>query len=193
MVDAVLANRAPPTEAPSGSERVKPPKPTLQKLSTWNDIESYLDMFERVARQEGWPDNTWAAQLAGLLSGDALDAFTSVPAEAAWNYVQVREAILARFEVNAETYRLHFRSTRCKLGESYKMLLGHQSGQLNCWTQYSGSALKENILLEQFLQSLPTDLAVKLREKKPATAKEAAGWADNYDQPIEERGRLGGR
>ena len=28
MVDAVLATQAPPTEAPSGSGRVKPPKPT---------------------------------------------------------------------------------------------------------------------------------------------------------------------
>ena len=62
------------------------------------------------------------------------------------------------------------------------MLLGRQSDQLNRWTQSSGSILKENILLEQFLQSLPTDLAVKLQERKPAMAKEAAGWADDYDQ-----------
>jgi hypothetical protein len=193
MVDAVLAARAPPTEAHSGSGRVKPPKPTLQKLSTSDNIESYLDMFERVARQQGWPDDTWATQLAGLLSGDALDAFTSIPAEAARDYTQVKEAILARFEVNAETYRLRFRSSRRKLGESYKMLLSHQSDQLNRWTQSSGSALKENILLEQFLQSLSTDLAVKLRERKPATAKEAAGWADDYDQAHRGEGQTGGQ
>jgi hypothetical protein len=36
-------------------------------------------------------------------------------------------------------------------------------------------------LLEQFLLSLPTELSVKLRERKPSTAKEAAGWADDYD------------
>ena len=112
MVDAVLATQAPPTEAPSGSGRVKPPKPTLQKLSASDDIESYLAMFERVARQQGWSDDTWATQLAGLLSADALDAFTSMPAEAERNYAQVREAILARFEVNAEAYRLRFCSTR---------------------------------------------------------------------------------
>ncbi len=101
--------------------------------------------------QQDWPEDTWATQLAGLLSGDALDAFTSIPAEAARDYMQVKEAILARFEVNTETYRLCFRSSRCKLGESYKMLLSRQSDQLNRWTQSSGSALKENILLEQFL------------------------------------------
>ena len=61
------------------------------------------------------------------------------------------------------------------------MLLNRQQDQLNRWTQTSGSELKQNILLEQFLQSLPTDLAVKLKERKPATAKEAASWADDYD------------
>ena len=100
----------------------------------------------------------WSTQLAGLLSGDALDVFSSVPAEAARSYAQVKEAILARFEVNAETYHLCFHSTRRKMGESYKMLLSHLSDQLNRWTQSSGSELKENILFEQFLQSLPTDL-----------------------------------
>ena len=46
---------------------MKSPKPTLQKLSSSDDIESYLDMFERAARQQGWPDGIWATQLAGLL------------------------------------------------------------------------------------------------------------------------------
>ena len=94
----------------------------------------------------------------------------------------MKEAILTRFEVNAETYHLRFHSTRRRSEESYKMLLSRQLDQLNYWTQSSGSELKQNILLEQFLQSLPTDLAVKLRETKPTSAKEAASWADDYDQ-----------
>ena len=93
----------------------------------------------RVARQQGWPNEIWSIQLAGQLSGDALDAFSSVPAEAAWSYAQVKEVILAQFEVNAETYRLRFCSTWCKMGESYKILLSRQSDQLNRWTHYSGS------------------------------------------------------
>ena len=94
-MDAVLAARAPSTGAPLVHERVKPPRPTLQKLSSSDDIESYLDMFERVARQQGWPNEIWSTQLAGLLSGDALDAFSSVPAEVARSYAQVKEAILS--------------------------------------------------------------------------------------------------
>ena len=185
MLDAVLsASRAgmgPPTVAPTDGRRTKPPKPTLQKLSKEDDIESYLDMFERVARQPGWPKELWTTQLAGLLSGEALDAFVSVPSETARSYDAVKEAILARFLVNAETYRLRFRGSHCRAGESYKLLLNRQTDLLKHWTQSAGSELNEIVLLEQFLLSLPTELAIKLRERNPATAKLAAEWADDYD------------
>lgn len=52
--------------------------------------------------QQRWPDDIWAIQLAGLLLGDALDAFASIPAVAALSYARVKEAILARFKVNAQ-------------------------------------------------------------------------------------------
>ena len=133
-----------PLVAPGSSrERVKPPRPTLQKLSKEDDIESFLDMFERVAGQQGWPKETWATQLAGLLSGEALDAFTSVPMKSACNYDTVKEAILARFLVNAVTYCLWFRSSQWGTGESYKLLLSQQTDLFNRWTQSAGSELKE--------------------------------------------------
>ena len=186
MLDAVpSASRASigplPTIAPADRGRTKPPKPTLQKLSKEDDIESYLDMLERVARQQGWPKELWTTQLTGLLSGEALDAFVSVPSETAHSYDAVKEAILARFLVNAETYRLQFRGSHRRAGESYKLLLNRQTDLLKHWTQSAGSELNEIVLLEQFLLSLPTELAIKLRERSPGTAKLAAEWADDYD------------
>ena len=61
----------------------KLPKPMLQKFTEKDDVESYLDMFERVAAQQEWPKETWATQLAGLLLGNALDCYSSLaPASA---------------------------------------------------------------------------------------------------------------
>ena len=69
-------------------------------------------------------------------------------------------------------------------------------GRPGHWTQSAGSELKEIVLLEQFLLSLPTELSVTLRERKPSTVKEAAGWADHYDlahrHSLEERKRQRG-
>lgn len=70
-------------------------------------------------------------------------------------------------------------------------MLNRQLDQLNHWSRSSGSELKQNVLLEQFLQSLPTDLAVKLRERKPTSVKEVAGWADEYDQAHQEQEQTG--
>ncbi len=39
----------------------KLPRPMLQKLSEKDDVESYLEMFERVANQQARPKETWAA------------------------------------------------------------------------------------------------------------------------------------
>ena len=61
--------------APAEARRVaKLPKPVLQNFI----VESYLDVFERVAAQPEWPKETWATQIAGLLSGDALDSYSSL-------------------------------------------------------------------------------------------------------------------
>ena len=62
----------------------------LQKFMDRDDIESYLDMFERVAAQE-WPRETWATQLAGLLSGNTL------PSDRSRDYGYVKAAILRRY------------------------------------------------------------------------------------------------
>lgn len=51
--------------------------------------------------------------------------------------------------------------------------------------------IEQNILLEQYLQSLPTDLAVKVRERKPARAKEPADCAYDYDQAHTGEGVMG--
>lgn len=78
-----------------------------------------------------------------MAKGEAVDAFTSVPMKSACNYDTVKEAILARFLMNANTYRLWFRSTQWGTEESYKLLLSQQTDLFNRWTQSAGSELKE--------------------------------------------------
>ena len=51
-------------------------------------------MFERVITQQDWPLEIWVNQLAGLLTGDALDAFSSVLPATSSKYEEVKAAIL---------------------------------------------------------------------------------------------------
>ena len=97
----------------------KLPKPLLQKFTEKDDVESYLDMFKRVATQQEWPKETWATRLVGLLSGDALDSYSVLALASAKDYNSVKAAILKRYDVNAETYRQRFRLEIRKPTESY--------------------------------------------------------------------------
>ena len=149
-------------------------------------------MFERVATQQGWPMDVWPTQLAGLLSGDALDAFTPMPLLEANDYSKVWAAILSRYEVNAETYRLRFRDNVRKSNESYRMFLSRLSDQLTRWIKATEMDLQELILLEQFLKTLPRDLVVWLGEQKPTCATKAAEMADDYEVARKSEGGISG-
>ena len=181
LMQAVIDRSSLTASGEDGAKKAKPPKPTLQKLAPSDDIESFIDMFERVATQQGWSTEVWSTQLAGLLSGDALDAFTSIPLSEANDYSKVRAAILSRYEVNAETYQIRFRDNMRKPNESYKMFLSRLSDQLTRWIKATEMDLQELVLLEQFLKTLPRDLAVWLKEQKPTCATKAAEMADDYE------------
>jgi len=81
----------------------------LQKFTEKDDIESYLDMFERVARQQEWPREIWATQLAGLLSRNTLECSSSLPSDWFMDYDYVKATILRCYEVTTETYQRWFR------------------------------------------------------------------------------------
>ena len=108
----------------SKAEETKPrlPKPTLQKMTEGENVENFLDMFEKVATQQRWPRAVWSTQLAGLLTGKALAAFVNVPKEKTGDYDTVKTAILRRYDVNAETYRQRFRNNKRRGFENYKEL-----------------------------------------------------------------------
>ena len=117
-------------EAPRAT---KLPKSVLQKFTENDDVESYLDMFERVATQQEWPKETWAMQLAGLLSGDALDSYFSLAPASAKDYDLVKAAILKHYDVSAETYRQKFCTLSRKPIESYKSFGEQLADHLGRW------------------------------------------------------------
>ena len=72
---------------------MSPPKPTLQ-LGVEDDIEHFLEMFERTARQREWIENLWAMHLVGLWMGKTMAAYANLSVGNANDYHAVRQAIL---------------------------------------------------------------------------------------------------
>ena len=91
------------------SGHIKGPK--VPKFTEKDDIDVYLQSFERLATVHGWDHSTWATRLAASLSGKALEAFARMSAEDSSNYDKVHDAILSRYELTGEAYRKKFRYT----------------------------------------------------------------------------------
>ena len=53
------------------------------------------------------------------MTGKAQQAFAAMPAVETGDYTKLKAAILKRYDINQETYRQRFRSTRKEAGESH--------------------------------------------------------------------------
>ena len=182
-------------EAGAGKDttKVSLPKPTLQKLSVDDDVEHFLEMFERTAKQRDWPKDVWAMQLAGLLTGKAMAAYANLEIESANDYQAVKQAILRRYQVNVETHRQQFRQDRKKSNESYAEWADRLRDRFAKWKRDREISVEKMILLEQFIAGVPEGLAIALKEKEPKSLTEAAELADTYALAREDGGKGGAK
>ena len=99
-------------------------------------------------------------------------------------YERVKEAILARYDINLETYRRRLREATKKPDETYRQLATRISDLTNQWTRDCKTMveLRELIATEQVLRALPEGIRVWVHERKPKTAAEAGQLAEDYLQ-----------
>ena len=81
-------------------------------------MDAYIERFERFARSQGWRDDTWAVSLSSLLTGKGLEVYTSMPPEQADDYPALKKAVLKRYQLTEEGFRLKFRDSKPEQGET---------------------------------------------------------------------------
>ena len=167
-----------------GVTRTVPQEPKVVKLTDSDDIEAYIVTFERLMAAYDVPENRWVFKLAPQLSGKAQQAYAALSGEAAADYSQVKEAILRRYGVNEETYRKRFRGASVKNDETVVELCVRLDDLAKKWTKDCSTVdkLRDVIVLEQLLLSLPSDVRVWVQEHKPKSSGAAAQLADDYIQ-----------
>ena len=73
-----------------------------QFIDGTDSIDSYLQRFERFARTNDWPEESWAARLSTLLTGAALDAYSRLSDEDSVNYSIIKSSLLRKYNFTEE-------------------------------------------------------------------------------------------
>lgn len=130
------------------------PWPLLTKLGESDNIEAYLEVFERTAEAARWPSDQWAIILGPHLLGDALLAVKAMEKVEAMNYEKVKRTILDRYEINPETYRQCLRVPGFPEGAHPRAIITRLKDAATCWlkpTSEDWRRMVELIVIDQLL------------------------------------------
>ena len=164
---------------------VKVERPKLPSLKDGDDVTSYFVRFERVCQLLQLEENSFVVRLASLLEGRAAEIYSSLPPEITADYGLLKEAILAGFRKNYDTYRSEFRAARVGSDETYAQFVTTLSRKLDFWIsstkiEKTYQHLRDFIILDQLLAGMPNELRLFLKEKGHLSLADTAAYADNW-------------
>lgn len=155
----------------------------LTKLGPDDEIEAYLETFERTAEAAQWPRDQWAHILGPYLTGEAQAAVRTLSKQDAASYKAVKEAILDRYEVTPETSRQKFRSIVWQPPMRPRALAATLKDAPTRWLQPTtddGRRVLDLVVVEQFLQVIPSRARHWVACSKPASLKAAVKLWENF-------------
>lgn len=152
-----------------------------------DDLDAYLQRFERIATGQSWQRSEWATALSLCLAGEVLTVFGRMPASDSTDYDKVKIALFQRFRLTAEGFREKFRQCKPEDAETGKQFAARISNYFDRWTELSGtentySAIRSGIIEEQFLNCCSPNLVVFLKEKRLQTHDDLADLADGFNE-----------
>ena len=167
----------------SGNKPSIPPLPVFQEGK--DDIDSFLARFERHASCVGWERSDWALAISALLSGKALDIISRLTTQQANDYDEVKAALLKGFDLTEEGYRLKFRQSKLRQGESFVQFASRIEKYLCRWIELSPyntdlEGMKSLMIQEQVFDTCGKDLLVFIKERQPKTLTDVLTLADQF-------------
>ena len=163
-------------------------RPKLPKfVEDKDDIDAYIERFERFAVAQGWPEEEWAQNLSFLLCGKALEVYSSLPEEKIDNFLYFKKQLLNRFQLSAECFRQKFRNSKQDKNEMVCQFVNRITRYLDRWVELSDASssvkdLKDLLLREQFFNGCATEMATFVKERSPRCISELIELAEQYSE-----------
>lgn len=174
--------------------RSSAPAPRLPEFKEGtDDMDAYLQRFERYAHAQGWKREYWAINISALLQGKGVSAYNRLSPNDANNYDILKPELLKAYHLTEEGFKDKLRSAKPEQSESAQQFMARITDYLHRWVDLSNivknyNGLTDLLLRDQFVSSCSKDMAIFLRERQPKDAKEMAILASQY---IDARGGWG--
>lgn len=170
-----------------GTNKLLSQKPKVS-FAHFNDreerIDSFLHVFEAQARTLSIPENEWNTYLMPLLSGKARDVFLEL-SSTDLTYAIVKEALLKRYQLTADSYRKKFHSTSMSRDEDPEAFVSRLDILFTKWIEMSKVkkdyvGLYDLLLRHRILDSAHPDLVAFIQERNPKSTKEMSDLMRQY-------------
>ncbi|XP_069984657.1 uncharacterized protein [Penaeus vannamei] len=159
-------------------------RPSLTVFKDGEDIISYLIIFERIANLLNFKEETYAIRLGSLLTGKAVDIYTSLPPETTGDYQLLNKALLRGYSKTPASYRNDFRTAKIKSGETYEQFAIRLGRLFDYWVDShitkDYASLRDFMLLDQLMSSISPDLRVFVKEHNVSSLADAVSLSDNW-------------
>ncbi|XP_021352349.1 uncharacterized protein LOC110449670 [Mizuhopecten yessoensis] len=183
-------NRAAPGNGhPQGDTLKRGPKlPAFDEAH--DNMDAYIQRFERYAEAQKWHRDHWGANLSALLKRKTLGVFSRLPVEKALDFDELKKALLLRFEMKEEGFRKSFRMAKPEGAESFTQFAVRLQHFIERWVEISQTEktytkLLDLMLRDRFVHCCSPDLALFLKERIPSAIGEMVRLADQF---VEARG-----
>lgn len=148
------------------------------------EVDSYFNVFERIATALQWSRDVWPLLLQCRLTGKAQEVCAALSLEDSLDYDVVKTAILRAYELVPEAYRQRFRNHKKSAAQTYVEFAREKCVLFDKWCTSNKvsdfQTLRELILLEEFKSCIPERIVVYLNEQKVTSLTQASVFADEF-------------
>ena len=157
------------------------PTSRLAKLRPDDNMEAYLEVFERTAQWESWPEDQWAHILSPFLTGPAQQASQDLMPERASQYPVLKQAILAYYGHSLAARAQCFHDWRFDIRSAVQTQISQHGWLIRRWlTAREGPSLLDLVLIDNTIRQLPPDTRRTLAHNHPDTVDELVGQLENW-------------
>ena len=153
----------------NGGNGMRAKVPRLPSFNERDNMDAYLERFERFAKMQKWPEDEWAIYLSALLTGRATEVYARMPFEESQKYDQLKEALLRKFDLTKNGFRDKFKFEKPEDSETPAQFVVRIGGYLDRWIELAKiekkyKNLHDMFVREQFLDTCDRDLNTYLNE-----------------------------